>query len=205
MKNKTVFDNNIFRLYIPFRKYLTLESILKEENIKFYIDFETPNSVTDFVRFYFEKKDELSYKDLNYIFFYLKEVNEDEVFKNILIPLISKRFSRGEIFFENIRQLINSLEIQNDTKVFLLVTIFIYSRDGMYRQFVNKEALKDAIAIDENETLNVLTQCLFKIFSNFSFQIFHSFIYIFHYAKHNTILNRWRQLFHNFTGRTQNH
>ena len=59
MKNKTVFDNNIFRLYIPFRKYLTLESILKEENIKFYIDFGTPNSVTDFVRFYFEKKDEI--------------------------------------------------------------------------------------------------------------------------------------------------
>ena len=59
MKNKTVFDNNIFRLYIPIRKYLTLESILKEENIKFYIDFETPNSVTDFVRFYFEKKDEI--------------------------------------------------------------------------------------------------------------------------------------------------
>ena len=59
MKNKTVFDNNTFRLYIPFGKYLTLESILKEENIKFHIDFQTPNSVTDFVRFYFEKKDEI--------------------------------------------------------------------------------------------------------------------------------------------------
>lgn len=57
MKNPTVFDKSTFRLYIPFRKYPTLESILKEENVKFYIDFETPNSVTDFVRFYFEKKD----------------------------------------------------------------------------------------------------------------------------------------------------
>lgn len=169
---------NILKINIPIKEAENKNNFLsysrdklKEKiNKQFGIDnfLSTQITIDNLVK-YFEKKDELSYKDLNYIFFYLKEVNEDEVFKNILIPLISKRFSRGEIFFENIRQLINSLEIQNDTKVFLLVTIFIYSRDGMYRQFVNKEALKDAIAIDENETLNVLTQCLFKIFSNFGY------------------------------------
>ncbi len=58
MKSKTVFNNNSFRLYIPFRKYIELEDILKQQHIEYWIDFEIPNSVTDFVRFYFHKNDE---------------------------------------------------------------------------------------------------------------------------------------------------
>lgn len=58
MKTKTVFNNNSFRLYIPFRKYLALEDILIKQKIQYSIDFEIPNSVTDFVRFYFDKNDE---------------------------------------------------------------------------------------------------------------------------------------------------
>ena len=58
MKSKTVFNNNSFRLYIPFRKYLALEDILIKQKIQYSIDFEMPNSVTDFVRFYFHKNDE---------------------------------------------------------------------------------------------------------------------------------------------------
>ena len=92
MKNKTVFDNNIFRLYIPFRKYLTLESILKEENIKFYIDFETPNSVTDFVRFYFEKKDEIL---VNQIFI----KNEIEATDDFLVPADFKKEQKVFILY----------------------------------------------------------------------------------------------------------
>ena len=56
--NSTVFNENLFRIYIPFRKYLELEGILMSQNIDYSIDFEMPNSVTDFVRFYFNKKDE---------------------------------------------------------------------------------------------------------------------------------------------------
>ena len=58
MTNSTVFNENLFRIYIPFRKYLKVEGILISQNIDYSIDFEMPNSVTDFVRFYFNKKDE---------------------------------------------------------------------------------------------------------------------------------------------------
>ena len=58
MKNTTVFNNNTFRLYIPFRKYIDFENILKKQNIDYSIDFEMPNSLTDFARFYFDKRDE---------------------------------------------------------------------------------------------------------------------------------------------------
>ena len=58
MKSKTIFNNNSFRLYIPFRKYLVLEDILIKQKIQYSIDFEMPNSVTYLVRFYFHKNDE---------------------------------------------------------------------------------------------------------------------------------------------------
>ena len=58
VENSTVFNENLFRIYIPFRKYLKFEGILISQNIDYSIDFEMPNSVTDFVRFYFNKKDE---------------------------------------------------------------------------------------------------------------------------------------------------
>ncbi len=58
MKNTSVFNHNTFRLYIPFRKYIDFENILKEQNIDYSIDFDMPNSITDFARFYFDKKDE---------------------------------------------------------------------------------------------------------------------------------------------------
>ena len=64
MKGKTVFNDDIFRIYIPFRKYLALEDILKKQNIQYSIDFEMPNSVTDVVRFYFDKKDKELVNDI---------------------------------------------------------------------------------------------------------------------------------------------
>ncbi|MBU8881657.1 hypothetical protein KSK37_01025 [Kaistella sp. DKR-2] len=92
MKNPTVFDKSTFRLYIPFRKYLTLESILKEENVKFYIDFETPNSVTDFVRFYFEKKDEILVNQI------LSE-NEIEATDDFFVPADFKKEQKVFILY----------------------------------------------------------------------------------------------------------
>lgn len=58
------FYNNTLRLYIPFRKYIEFESILKDHSIKYSIDFATPNSMTDFVRFYFDTKDRSTVDEL---------------------------------------------------------------------------------------------------------------------------------------------
>lgn len=146
------------------------DSLSETINKQFSIDtFSSTEKTTDNIIEYYEKKDDLSDKDLNYLYHFLKENNESSTIKKILIPLIHKRFPRGEVYFENIRILINNLEIQNNTKIFLLVNVFIYSKDGWHRQFINKKALKDAIAIETNETLNLLAKSLFKIFSNFGY------------------------------------
>lgn len=169
---------NILHIYIPIKiadnknNFLSYskDSLSETINKQFSIDtFSSTEKTTDNIIEYYEKKDNLSDKDLNYLYHFLKENNESSIIKKVLIPLIHKRFPRGEAYFENIRILINNLEIQNNTRIFLLVNVFIYSKDGWYRQFINKEALKDAIAIDANETLNVLAKSLFKIFSNFGY------------------------------------
>ena len=176
--NKIEMLKNIFNISIPIKiadnkndlLSYSRDNLKEKINKQFKIDtFSSIEKTTDNIIKYFEKKDDLSDKDLNYLYHFLKENNESSTIKKVLIPLIHKRFPRGEDYFENIRILINNLEFQNNTKIFLLVSVFIYSKDGWYRQFINKEALKDAIAIDTNETLNVLAKSLFKIFSNFGY------------------------------------
>jgi len=164
---------NILNVSIPIKEVENKNNFLshstdtlKEKVVETYVLME---KTTEEILEYYEKTDELSDKDISCLYSYLKEKQQDIITKNILISLIHKRFPRGEDYFEKIRQLINSLDMQNDTKIVLLVNTFIYSKDGWYRQFINKEALKSAIAIDENETLNMLAQCLFKIFSNFGY------------------------------------
>ena len=96
MKNTTVFDNNTFRLYIPFQKYLVLENILKKENITYSIDFDLPNSVTDFVRFYFDKKNE---KRLNQILMENGIESTDDFFVSSDFKTERKTFFLFLIFF----------------------------------------------------------------------------------------------------------
>lgn len=62
MQNPTIFDDNHFRIYIPFVDYLRVEALLQEENINYYLDLEAPTAGS--VRFYFDKKDESQVNDL---------------------------------------------------------------------------------------------------------------------------------------------
>lgn len=124
----------------------------------------------DEINEYFEKKDKLTDGDLNRIYFYLlQQDNNDSMVIDILIPIIKKRFPRDEEYFEKLNQLINFLNIDNSTKIFLLVNNFLYSKNGWFSQFVYKESLKDAVAINKEDTINILAECLLNIFSNLGY------------------------------------
>ena len=124
----------------------------------------------DEINEYFEKKDKLTDGDLNRIYFYLlQQDNNDSMVIDILIPIIKKRFPRDEEYFEKLNQLINFLNIDNSTKIFLLVNNFLYSKNWWFSQFVYKESLKDAVAINKEDTINILAECLLNIFSNLGY------------------------------------
>ncbi|MEY8761075.1 hypothetical protein [Chryseobacterium tongliaoense] len=52
----TIFDQDQYRIYIPYRKYIAFEGKLLDSEIEYWIDFQMPGSL-DPVRFYFNKKD----------------------------------------------------------------------------------------------------------------------------------------------------
>lgn len=116
---------------------------------------------------YYTKKEVLSNIDLNNIYFFIKEHNNEKIIINFLIPLIRKRFPWGGIkHFENLNLLVNNLDLTHELRVFLLINIFIYSQDGNLHKFVHKESLKEAIKIDKNLAIKELSRCLITCYPN---------------------------------------
>ncbi|WP_241149023.1 hypothetical protein [Photobacterium sanguinicancri] len=85
------------------------------------------------------------------------------------------------------------------TKVFLFINNFVYSKDGWYSNFVNKESLKNAVEIDKNESLRVLAKSLLKIFSTseFLYKYVANLIIAFEYAEleSESILSMYKSSF----------
>jgi hypothetical protein len=146
------------------------ESLVSQINRKFAIDnLIFSNKTIDEINQYFETKDKLTDNDLNNLYFYLKEGMKDSLYKDILLPLIQKRASREEDYYDKVKHLISYSNISDNTKILLYVNIFMYAKDDWFSQFSNKEALKDAMKINQEETLSILSKALFKMFSNLGY------------------------------------
>ncbi|MFT4781485.1 MAG: hypothetical protein ACI9SD_001171 [Pseudohongiellaceae bacterium] len=119
---------------------------------------------------YCDKKDKLCDEDFNFIYLYLQENSNDRLSTELLISIITKRFpSDTEEYFNKTRALIEQLSLSDETKIFLFINNFAYSKDGWFSNFVDKESLKNAIEIDKDESLKVLSKALYKIFSTSDF------------------------------------
>ncbi|MBK1895136.1 bromodomain-containing protein [Chryseobacterium paridis] len=57
MMKPTIFDNDQYRIYVPFRKSIELENRLIDAKIDYWIDLEMHYTSSDYKRFYFNKKD----------------------------------------------------------------------------------------------------------------------------------------------------
>ena len=124
------------------------------------------NSEIDIISFY-AKKEVLSDIDMNNIYFYLKQDNNEKTISNFLIPLIQKRFPWGGVkHYDDLFSLVSNLDISNTCRIFLLINIFLFSQDGNLHKFVHKESLKQAVIIDKNLTLKNLSQCLTTFYPN---------------------------------------
>ncbi len=116
---------------------------------------------------YYDEKDRLQEEDLNYLYFFLQENNSANLAKELLIPIIRKRFpSEGSERFKQMCSLIGSLSLASEIKVFLFINNFVYSKDGWFSNFVDKQSLKKAVEIDKGESSRVLAIMLHEIFSN---------------------------------------
>ena len=152
------------------------------------------------IKKYFDKQDrELSDKDLIFLLHFFNEKNDDELVKNILEPIIIKRFIGDEKYYEKLRELVNNLKCSSDSKIYLLVKIFVYSQGGWLENFVNKNAFKDAIELDKQKALDYLSVELSKKFQTIYYysQSTANLIIAFEYAglKKKDILSMYKRGF----------
>ncbi|HHG3038483.1 ATP-binding protein [Vibrio parahaemolyticus] len=118
---------------------------------------------------YLVDKDTLEDHHLNFLYFYLKEDSNIELANEILLPIIRKRFPRGHEHYENIRYLITRLNIPNNDKISLYINNFVYSKDGWYSGFTDKDSLRFAVETDKGDALKELAKTLPHYYSNADF------------------------------------
>ncbi|TQC98015.1 ATP-binding protein [Moraxellaceae bacterium AER2_44_116] len=115
---------------------------------------------------YYDKKDQLSENDINYLYFFLQENNNEETAISLLGLLSKIRFPRDpNRHFEQIRILIERTPLRNEAKIDLLTTNFVFSKDGWFSSFTDKESLRIATQINKNITLKILASHLCKHFT----------------------------------------
>lgn len=169
-KQKLQYLKNSLNVSIPIKKNIKdnasnhsyLEQNLEEKLTKYFaIEESLKDKTTKQLHQYFDKYDKkLNEKDMIFLKCYINELEDDEIAENILLPIIQKRFGGIEDYYENLRLLIKSINCSEELKIFLLVNIFVYSKGGWYENFVNKEAFKDAVNINQFKALNYLAKAL---------------------------------------------
>lgn len=119
---------------------------------------------------HYDKKDRLLEEDFNYLYFFLQENNSKSLAKELLIRIIRKRFpGDGGEHFKKMCSLIDNLSLPDEIKIFLFINCFVYSKDGWFSSFVDKESLKKAVEINKGESLKILAIMLHEFFSSSGF------------------------------------
>ena len=115
---------------------------------------------------YLVSQEFLGVDNLNYLHFFFKEENNTELANEILMPLIRKRFPRGQEYFTNLRGVIGGITLSDRDKVLLLVNNFVHSKDGWFSSFVDKDSLLQAVTIDKDIAQNCLASALYSFYQN---------------------------------------
>lgn len=102
--------------------------------------------------------------------FYINESQNDELTKKYCYQLF-KKICRKKNIMKSLRVLIKQINCNEDLKVYCLIHIFAYSQGGWLENFVNKEALKDAVLINQINALNYLAEVLEKKFQHIYYYV----------------------------------
>lgn len=134
---------------------------------------------------YYDKKDSSCDEDFNFLYFYLQESGHVQFARELLTSIIKKKFpSDTEEYYKKTRTLIEQLPLSEETKIFLFINNFVYSKDGWFSSFVDKESLNKAIKLDKDKSLIELAKALREIFSasGFLYKYTANLIIAFEYA-----------------------
>lgn len=121
------------------------------------------------------KKDLDNYKssvaqDFNSMYYYMLQINDEQLLFELFLKLIKKQYAKTpEEYYENLRHLIHLLDLTEELKVEILINIFTNSKDRWYSMFIQKEALKDAVELNKELSLYILSKNLHSLFSSLGY------------------------------------
>ncbi len=197
---------NILNVSIPIQKSekeKAIPSTFGEKNLeeKLTIQFGITESLKEKnleqINEYFDKQDRhLADKDLTFLLHYFNEKNDDKLIESILEPLITRKLIGDEYYYEKLRGSVNHIRCSVGLKTYLLVKIFVFSQGGWFENFLNKDALKDAVKLDKKQALSYLSEELFEKFKTIYYysQSTANLIIAFEHAglKKNNILSMYK-------------
>jgi hypothetical protein len=130
LKNLQVLKN-ILNVSIPIQKsekekatpYIYGEKKLEEKlTIQYGITESLKEKSIEEINKYFDKQDrDLLDKDLNFLLHYFNEKNDDKLIKNILEPIITRRFVGHKEYYEKLRVLVKHIRCSDAFKASLLI------------------------------------------------------------------------------------
>ena len=109
-------------------------------------------------------------KDFNAIYFYMLQISDEKLLFELFMKLVKKQYAKSpEEYYENLRHLIHLLDLTENLKVEILINIFTYSKDGWYSIFIQKEALREAVELNKELSLRILSKNLHRLFSSLGY------------------------------------
>lgn len=146
------------------------------------------------------KKDRIKIEQIISLFYYLQENFDEVTIKECVSNIITIQYTFHEEDYDILFDFVQGLNISDNTKVYLLVQLFIYSKDGWYAMFTHKEAFAKAVSINQTYSLEYLSLFLFEIFKNSGLGIASTsnLIIAFEYANidRDIVLNMYDRAFH---------
>ncbi|MDG9730170.1 ATP-binding protein [Ignatzschineria sp. RMDPL8A] len=112
-----------------------------------------------------KNKRSLTEIESNYLFTFLQKKQDDQVITKFLLKIIQQQFLSDDLS-RSLQKIIYDLPISEEAKIVLLVNNFVYSKDGWFANFTERESLKIAVDYDRNMAMQTLVEVLYYYFSS---------------------------------------
>ena len=120
-------------------------------------------SIDELIKYF--DKNKISERESLFIIYFLQETNDKEQSRLFLNKLSRVQIPLESTYFDKVYFIVRKISLNDNLKIYLLIEIFVNSKDGWFSNFVNKEALKDAIEIDREKALKYLAESLQRKFN----------------------------------------
>lgn len=107
--------------------------------------------------------------EINFLSYKLNNEKDKKIVKEFFIKLIRVKYPSDSKYYDRLYTILKGLDISKKSKIYLMIEIFVHSRDGWLSCFSHTESFLEAIKIDKKKALIYLSRVLVYRFNRFSY------------------------------------